>query len=282
MKASIIIPAYNEEKTISRPLSSLMPGVDKGLYEIIVVCNGCHDNTAEKVASFGHKVSLVETDVASKSNALNLGDKVANYFPRIYLDADVVISVQTVEKIIAHLKQSGQFATAPRMKMVTTDSSWFVRAYYEVWQMLPYVREGMIGVGVYALSEAGRSRFNLFPNIISDDGYVRSLFKKEERVVLDDCYSVITAPKTIAGLLKIKTRSRRGVCELKNTFPELQENEIKEYSRGIRNLLHEYRLWPKVIVYLIVNLISRVKATGFLSPNKNVIGWERDESSREL
>ena len=41
---------------------------------------------------------------------------------------------------------------------------------------LPYVREGMIGVGVYALSEKGPERFAEFPDVIADDGYVRMLF----------------------------------------------------------------------------------------------------------
>ena len=58
-------------------------------------------------------------------------------------------------------------------------SSLAVRAYYRIWLRLPYVREGMIGVGVYALSEEGRRRFGEFPEVIADDGYVRMLFSSE-------------------------------------------------------------------------------------------------------
>lgn len=49
----------------------------------------------------------------------------------------------------------------------------------------------MIGTGVFALSRTGRERFNLFPDIIADDGFIRAMFKKEERVSVANCYSMV-------------------------------------------------------------------------------------------
>ena len=100
-----------------------------------------------------------------------------------------------------------------------------VRAYYRVWARLPYVREGMIGVGVYALSEEGRRRFAEFPEIIADDGYVRMLFSPSERVRVDDAPVRVYAPEGLSDLVRIKTRSRLGRYELRQRFPDLVAGE---------------------------------------------------------
>jgi glycosyltransferase involved in cell wall biosynthesis len=277
---SIIIPAHNEERVISATLKELISGATIGELEVIVVCNGCTDKTAEIVASFGDAVKCIETPVPSKSNALNLGDSKASGFPRVYQDADVVLSLEAILKIAQVLKSGEFLAVAPLMRMDFRNASWLVRSYYEVWQQLPYVQEGMIGTGIYALSENGRKRFERFPGIIADDGYVRALFKSDERTSVDSCYSTVRAPSNLASLIKIKTRSRLGRYELKMKFPELLENEEKSYSNAMLGLLSQIYLWPKLPLYLYVNLLTRFKAKKYAKV-QGFTGWERDESSRE-
>jgi glycosyltransferase involved in cell wall biosynthesis len=276
---SIIIPAHNEEKVIATTLNELAIGAFSGAMEVIVVCNGCTDNTARIVATYNPAIRCIETEVPSKTNALNLGDRIARGFPRFYQDADVVLSLDAVRQIVEVL-QSGQFlAAAPEMRMDFTNSSWAVRSYYEVWQQLPYVREGMIGVGVYALSAEGRKRFDKFPQVIADDGYIRTLFKSHERTSVNSCFSLVQAPSTIEGLLRIKTRSRLGGYELMRKFPELLQNEEKPYGNALLQLVPKILLWPKIAIYLAVNLISRLRARKH-ARIQGYTGWERDESSR--
>lgn len=276
---SVIIPAHNEEKVIATTIKPLLPGTLKGEMEIIVVCNGCTDNTAGVVSLFKSSVKCLETSVPSKTNALNLGDEVASGFPRIYLDADVVISLETVMQLANALLSDELLAVSPTMRMDFQKSSWLVRSYYEVWQQLPYVREGMIGTGVYALSEKGRGRFDKFPRIIADDGYIRALFNSNERTCLDCCYSSVRAPANLEGLLKIKTRSRLGGYELKIKYPELSSNEKKDYGKAILELLKYVHLWIKIPVYLYINLRVRLRAKKYVTRH-GFSGWERDESSR--
>lgn len=277
---SIIIPAHNEETVIAAALKELMAGVVSGEFEVIVVCNGCTDKTAEIVASFGAAVKCIETPVPSKANALNLGDSEASGFPRIYQDADVVLSFEATRQISQVLQDSKFLAVAPVMRMDFRNASWIVRSYYEVWQQLPYIQEGMIGTGVYALSEEGRKRFDTFPEIIADDGYIRALFKTNERTSVASCYSLVRAPADLVNLLKIKTRSRLGRYELKKKFPELQGNEEKNYCNATLGLLSQIYLWPKLPVYLYVNLKARFQAKEYVRI-QGFTGWERDESSRE-
>lgn len=59
MRFSIIIPAYNAEKHISKALDSIQQQVFKD-YELIVVCDSCTDNTEELARSYGAKIEQVE------------------------------------------------------------------------------------------------------------------------------------------------------------------------------------------------------------------------------
>ena len=198
---SVIIPAHNEEKVIAAALKEFADGAADGELEVIVVCNGCTDNTAEVVASFGSAIRCLETQVASKANALNLGDAATSGFPRFYQDADVVLSLDAIRQVAQVLRTGRFLAAAPRMHMDLRKTSWPVRAYYKFWQQLPYVRIGMIGAGVYALSQEGRERFDKFPAIIADDRFIRALFKEHERTVVSSCCSLVTAPATLSALL---------------------------------------------------------------------------------
>ena len=278
---SVIIPAHNEEQVIGATLTALSQGIKKNTIEVIVVCNGCIDNTIRVVKSFGEAVQCIETSVPSKANALNMGDKKAQWFPRIYLDADVVLPLESVEQIAQVLADGYFLAASPEMRMDLHHATWPVRCYYEVWQQLPYVRAGMIGTGIYALSKQGRQRFSEFPQIIADDGYIRAIFKEHERVSLDTCHSLVRAPTNIEGLLKIKTRSRLGRYELGQRFPEIIQNEEKRYGNALFCLIYKINLWAKIPIYLYVNLVSRYRAKRYIQ-EKGFTGWERDNSSRDV
>jgi len=275
---SVVIPAYNEADVIVHCLQQLVQPCNALELEIVVVCNGCSDKTAEVVRSFA-QVKCIETEVASKPHALNLGDKAASYFPRFYLDADIGLSLDDISKVVEAMAKNKVLAAAPRVQMDLSGSSWAVKSYYDIWCSLPYCREGMIGAGVYVLSEEGRKRFDDFPDVLSDDTFIRDLFTEDERLGVKDAVSIITAPAGLGGLIKIKTRGRLGLYELKSRFPELMKNEGKDYGLALKELLGKVSMWPKVLVYLCINVITRVRAT----QQSKVMGfthWERDETSR--
>jgi len=200
---SIIIPAHNEEHVIQHCLSGLLDGIKSGEFEVIVVCNACSDETPGIVRKTSGKIYCVEVDKASKTHALNVGDANAHYFPRVYMDADISMASADVKKMAVALEDTPLMAVSPCMKMNMSNTSWMVRAYYEIWSNLPYCRAGLIGVGVYALSEKGRARFDRFPNIIADDGYIRLLFSGSERGSIPGVESVVRAPSNLKSLLKI-------------------------------------------------------------------------------
>lgn len=276
---AIIIPAHNEAAVIERTLSTLGEQLADS-DEVIVVCNGCTDDTAKIARRFSPRMTVLETEVPSKTNALNLGDDVAVSFPRIYMDADVVLSGAGSLATMVRVLESGPWlAASPTPLMELGGASWAVRAYYDVWLSLPYCRSGMLGAGVYGLSREGRNRFGRFPDVIADDGFVRALFKEHERGRVDGALSIVRAPASLEWLLKIKARSRLGGMELARKFPDLMGNETKDYAGALRGLFAKPSMWPKVVVYLYVNLMSRMRARRRfrkLSDYK----WEKDLSSR--
>jgi glycosyltransferase involved in cell wall biosynthesis len=278
---SIIIPAHNEAAVIRRSLASLLDGALPGEFDILVVCNGCTDDTAEIAASFGGDVRVVETPRPSKSHALNLGDRLARGFPRIYVDADVVISAESVRTISDALQSPGIEAAAPKAITDTAGSGWLVRRFYQVWTTTPYFKEGMIGCGVYALNALGRRRFDAFPEIIADDGFVRALFSDGTRKQVDAATVTVYAPKTAAGLIRAKTRTRLGRYELADKLPGLltAESSSKHYRTAIVSQLARPESWPAIPVYLLVNLIARYRARRQLA-HLSRYRWERDASTR--
>ncbi len=92
---SIVIPAHNEGRVIGRLLDELLADPHASGPDVVVVCNGCTDDTARVAAARGDRVRVVEIPVPSKHAALRAGDEHARGFPRLYVDADVVLGAAT-------------------------------------------------------------------------------------------------------------------------------------------------------------------------------------------
>ncbi|MEM4245140.1 MAG: glycosyltransferase family A protein [Candidatus Nanoarchaeia archaeon] len=93
---SVIIPAYNEEKYIEQTLQSLQRQTYKN-FETIVVCNGCTDKTPEIAERYGCRVVKIKERNVSK--ARNKGAEAAKNNVLVFLDADTLVSEDTLEKI---------------------------------------------------------------------------------------------------------------------------------------------------------------------------------------
>jgi glycosyltransferase involved in cell wall biosynthesis len=275
---SIILPAYNEASVIGRSLAALTEAALPGELDIVVVCNGCTDNTAELARSFGSPVRVIETAVGNKAHALNLGDKAAgSAFPRIYLDADVVVSLDTVRALARRLAEGDVLAVAPGADIDLSGCTWPVRWYHHVASLLPSAREGIGGSGVYALSQTGRRRFGNFPNVIADDGYVRIQFKPNECETIPTFSSRVSPPRKMKDLIRVRTRVRRGNLEIARILPDAWRNNRQSNDKSILRLFWQVVLWPKLFIYCYVNVIARCRARGY-SRNPDI--WERDDASR--
>lgn len=122
---SIIIPAHNEEQYIAKTLEALG---DK--HEIIVVCNGCTDKTFDAVSKYPCKVfNLKEKNV---SQARNFGAKQAGSDKLVFLDADILVDNNTLEKIDNSNYDIGVTKVKPDVDKILPKTLMFLKTYAHV------------------------------------------------------------------------------------------------------------------------------------------------------
>jgi len=271
---TVIIPAHNEQSTIGRTLALIAPMAALNQAEIIVVCNGCSDETASIARRFPG-IAVYDIQTASKTAALNVGDAAAHAWPRLYLDADVAIEPATVRAVFDSLTAGCMLAARPEYTYDTTGASALVRSYYRARRRIPTNRDAIWGAGAYALNAPGHARFDRFPDLTADDSYVDSLFTSEEKVVVPTGSPVLVfTPRTVAGLVAILARQYRGVSEL---------GTESTTTGSIRSLVASVRgpaSATDVVCYGFLTLLGRLKTRRAVGHGRT--GWERDLSSRAL
>jgi glycosyltransferase involved in cell wall biosynthesis len=276
---SIIIPAHNEEAVIINNLMPLKRLMDHIEYQIIVVCNGCNDETALLVRKHFPRVTLLEIEQASKIAALNAGDALAKGDIRIYVDADISLTSEDVMLCVSELaRDSSPRAAAPRMRVDTGNASLAVKWYYRLWTQLPYVTDGLIGGGFYAMNRRGRKRFDKFPDIIADDEFVRLHFSNEERKTIQEASFTIIPPGNLKELIRVKTRVWVGNYQLQQMFPQLHASDNKSFKSFFLKLLFRPDLWVCLLIYIYAQ--KRIRSAARKRLNQADMRWERDNSSR--
>ncbi len=274
--ASIVIPAHNEEASIARLLEPLVAGVQPPDFEVIVVCNGCTDRTAEIARGFG--VHVAEVAEPSKAAALAHGDLLAHHYPRLYVDADVELDAPAVRALCAALDRDDVLAAGPRREIPLDQASRLVRAYYDVWSRLPQVRVGLFGRGVVAVSAPGHERIRALPAVMSDDLAMSEAFTPSERAVVADAVVVIRPPRTLRDLVRRRIRVATG-----NTQLDQVGGRSDAAKTSWADLLRMVRTEPRVAAGVPVFVAMAVAAR--LASRRRVRSgdfstWLRDDSSR--
>lgn len=235
---SVIIPACNEERYIGACLKAVLSSdpLPKHTLEVIVVANGCTDDTAmiaKRFASMaeprGWRFKVMELPNGNKIAALNAGDDRAIGSIRVYLDADVIVSPELLAELTVELATSrARFATGT--PQIDVPDNWAIAQYARFWQRLPYVRMGAPGFGVYAVNTNGRARWAMFPDVIADDTFVRVNFAPSERAQVDAIYRWPMV-ESLSRLLRVRRRQDRGTAQIAAQFPQLLKNEGKPAPR---------------------------------------------------
>jgi glycosyltransferase involved in cell wall biosynthesis len=278
---SVVIAAHNEERLIAGCLHALHSQQLHGELEIVVSANGCTDRTAEIARESGAVV--VERPAPGKAAALNAGDAVSTSFPRIYLDADIVLAPHALGALIARLSSTPSvLAAIPRRRLDTRGRPWAVRAYFAINERLPVFRASLFGRGLIALSEEGRARFTTFPAVIADDLFLDSLFAQDERGVVDDVVVSVEAPLTTRDLLRRLVRVRRGNAQLRSAGEDgplgLSVQPSRRWDWLTAVVVPEPRLAAAAIPYVVITLAAGILARRRVADTAR--SWGRDESTR--
>ncbi|MFJ3923353.1 glycosyltransferase family 2 protein [Streptomyces sp. NPDC090022] len=302
---SIVIPAHNEGRVIGRLLDALLADTPASASssasvsgpDIVVVCNGCTDDTAAVAGARGPRVRVVEIPTPSKHAAMRVGDEHARGFPRLYVDADVEFGAAGVRALAGALADDpGLLAAAPGRHIPLAGCAWPVRAYYRVWQQLPAVREGLFGRGVIALSGAGHARIAALPPLMADDLAASLAFGPAERRVVAEARVVVHPPRTWGDLIRRKVRAATSSAELErhqavsrpsgaagagSGSPEPEAPSARTRTGDLRAVLRERPgLLPGVVVFVVAALATRRRAERAIRQG-DFSTWLRDESSRQ-
>lgn len=279
--ASVIIPAHNEEAVIGRTLARLAPLAAAGVLDVRVVCNGCTDATAQ-VARSVPGIRVTEVEEASKTVALNVGDRLAAVFPRIYLDADIELPTAALPPLLRALDAPGVLAARPAFEYRTAHSSWPVRAYYRARLRMPRMSRALWGAGVFALNERGHALVAPFPAVIADDLHADAAIPEEAKAFPPTVPVTVRMPKTVPALLGLLARARRGAAQQGVDSGASTATDLVRTVCGPASLVD-------AVAFAALTLVARRRVAGASSrvPGGRESGagssgavWERDETSR--
>ncbi|GIJ79376.1 Glycosyltransferase involved in cell wall bisynthesis [Micromonospora phaseoli] len=272
---SIVIAAHNEATVLDRCLDSVLRNaavVDPA--QVIVVPNGCSDETAAVARRRG--VTVVELAEPGKAAALNVGDAVADSFPRVYLDADVLLDEGALDVLTRELDRSGALAAVPARRMELSGRSPAVRAYYAIHSRLPAVVGGLYGRGVIALSRTGRERFGQFPAETADDLFLDSLFTERERLVVTSTSVRVEAPIRAEDLIRRLVRVRAGNADLRDALPGVRRSNRRAWLTDV--VLRAPWLAPAAVCYVAITLLAARGARR--ARRAGQVAWGHDRTSR--
>lgn len=259
---SLILPAHNEAYYIDACAEAVLRSdvlPDSWRAEVIVVANGCSDDTAARARAHakaaedrGWGWQVIELGEGSKPGALNAGDTAASGDVLVYLDADVIVAPPLLCALICALSGNAPMygSGAPQ---ITRGQSWITRAYGRFWVTLPFVTDGSPGFGLFAMNRAGRVRWEDWPQIISDDTFARLQFSPVERIRVSASYEWPLV-EGFRNLVRVRRRQNEGVTEIAALYPDLPRNDDAR-RLGLSGILHRAVRQPLgFVVYVAVAL----------------------------
>lgn len=266
--ATVLIPAWNEVGVIAQTLAALR---DPRLH-LIVIANACSDATASMARLAAPEATVVETSVAGKTHALNLGLTYAlPGLPVVCLDADLATTPDMILTLVAALDPA--LAACGQMNVDATQSSALVRAYTRAWQHNPYFNHGKFG-GLFALSAAGAARVFPLPDLTADDEWVRRSFARQDIAFVPGCTFTALAPRDLATLIRVRRRSLRGARAIQASGMRAAGGAMAM----LRHALIRPKLWRDFAVFAAVMAVVRFQL--LLEPKTARTAWERDTTNR--
>lgn len=272
---SIVIPAHDEAAAIGGLLAALSPLALEA--EVVVVCNGCADDTAARARAAAPWARVVEVAEASKPAALDAGDAVAGSFPRAYIDADVEIDAPAVRALFAAV-DGGLAAVAATPFHDLSNSSRLVRSHYAIWRRMAASTAPISGTGAMAVSAHGRARFGSWPALIGDDYFLDGQFQPAEKGRVPGAVVVRAAPHGARDCVSRRARAHQGNLDVRG-------NGLRpaHTGGGLAGALTVVGSRPALAVHLpahaLVAVATRLLA-GWRRRRGTAQSWYRDRSRR--
>lgn len=274
-RVSLIIPAHNESAVIGRCLAQIQQSTHAMDLEIIVVCNGCSDNTAEVARAAAPTAIVLDLEQAGKVHALNAGVEAATGNVYAFLDSDLQIEGRDVLALCRKLLAADMMGACGRMHLSTVGSAWIVRKYYQAWQLGPYFNTGKFG-GFFALQKDVVARLFPLPEMTSDDEYIRRIIAPDQILFDPEICFTAQAPTSLRALMAVRRRVLRGNRQLR--AHGMASPGMSTSRELLRKASGQPSLWPAIAVFVAVSVWVRLQST---RQKSTAVRWERDETSRQ-
>lgn len=215
MKYSVIIPAYNAEKTISNCLNSILNqslNCKEEEYEVIVVDDGSIDSTVSIARSYG--VRVIQQNNQGPAIARNNGAKVAKGKLLIFTDSDCEFDYKFLENITAPFKRDpeivgvqGSYKTRQR-EFISQFIQVEIETRYE--KMLKNEHTDFIGTYAAAYSKEVFEKYGgfdvTFPHASGEDAeFSYKLHKNGYKMVFEkNAFVYHQHPSTLRKYIKVK------------------------------------------------------------------------------
>lgn len=284
---SVIVPAYNAEKTIRECLDSLLDQTYKYECEVIVVDDGSTDSTSEIVSCYS-EVKLIRQSNAGPAAARNKGVEEAKGEIVLFTDSDCILTPNWIEEMVKPFKENreivgvkGVYKTRQE-ELIARFAQLEYEDKYEIMKNYKYIdfvdtysaafkRDIFIGAGGYD---------STFPVACAEDvDFSYRLSKKGYKMVFNpDAVVYHIHPNTLASYLKKKYKFAywRVLALKKNRSKAMKDSHTPQLMKiqailppivlvaGIFSTFSEisfYILNALLLIYLLTMLPFTIKTT---------------------
>lgn len=255
---TVVIPAYQPGSRLLRSMLSLAAQDFTGDLHVAVAVNDGSTETwrvAEALAaglrSTGRRCQVLRTPPGRRA-AFAAAEPLLPRGPRLYLDQDAELSTGAVTRLAQRLVPGTGYHFAALHLQPPRSDSWCTRAYYRAWSQIPYVRQSPATIGAYAVSAAGRERWGQFPDLHSDDKFVRTRFRPAERTVIDAEWYSVLPPEGLRELVDARRRYNRGNREVSCC----DGYDVSRKAGLARMIARHPRSWPGFGMVFVVDAIA--------------------------
>jgi len=223
---SIIVPAFNEERTIKKCIMSLLD-LNYPTYEIIVIDDGSTDRTFEVVKTFNSPlINLVHQQNQGKPNALNNGIRLSKGEIIVTVDADTIVQQESLTRIANRFASDHQIgAVAGNIKVIQASGllNTLQSAEYTVGINLNRKTQSMFGCvmvvpgPIAAMKKEAIQQVGLFSDdtFAEDFDVTMKLLKAGYKIEYEDRAIAYTdAPRNVEDLIKQRRRWYRGMFQV--------------------------------------------------------------------
>ncbi|MBY6052866.1 glycosyltransferase [Cytobacillus firmus] len=256
-EVTLLVAAFNEEKTIFQTLSYVAGQDYHGKIKVIVIDNRSTDNTHLEIVRAQKELNLaidiLKEPKTGKFHALNKGLQHVTTEYVITLDADTLLHPSAVRFLVSRMESSPQEVCAVAGSMLVRNSRENLLTKTQEWdyylgiasiKRLQGLYQGtLVAQGAFSLYKTDSVRqVNGWPDAIGEDIVLTwRLLQKEWKVYFEPLAAAFTdVPSTLSHFAKQRSRWARGMIEGLNEIKPWNQPQIyTKYLTGV-NLVMPY------------------------------------------